>query len=315
MGKIRNLNREPIIFPLMVVTAVLSVAVIIGQRIGTVGVNYQDILVLLVIVAAVIIALQRRGLEIGLLIWIGMFAVGYRSETINVPMFVDWLLSGGTMSRRYLTTGMTPTITIHPLTIIIIILFLLLILQSAKRRNLNWHIPALLLPFSVFWILGWLQGLYFGFRWYFMLPELLMFLLMFPVFLVTGSLLQREEFWKPVAVTFFAIGAVIAALGLLEYLVPESRNLVPGFIINPDAATVVEQDGFVRAIFSFWGEQTAIFVSVLGLCLIIPLWQWYPNRRSRILIVIGILLDLGGIYIAGWRTLWFLTPLVFIAIL
>ena len=315
MEKIRSLSREPIMFSLFTVVVVLAVAALVGRRIGGVGLNYQDVVTALVGITALVIALQRRGLEIGFLLWIGMFAIGYRTTDFHVPTFMDWVLTGGSMSRHYMITGETPIITIHPLSVIIIGLGCLLILQRANQRTFSWQMPTLMLPFSIFWVLGWVQGAFFGYRWFNMFPELLVFLLMPPIFLVTTNLLQKESFWKPVAVVFFAVGSLIAALGLLEFLVPGIRDAVPGFITTSDDISFLAQDGFTRAEFSFWGHGAAIFMAAFGICLVIPMWNWFPKRWQRILMVIAVALDLGGIYIAGWRSLWLLAPLVLLALL
>src|SRR5580765_320557 len=102
MEKIRSLSREPLFFSIFMIVTVLAMAVFVGRRIGGVGLNYQDIVTAAVIIAGILIALEQRGLEIGFLMWIGMFALGYRTADFNVPMFADWLLNGGSMSRRYL---------------------------------------------------------------------------------------------------------------------------------------------------------------------------------------------------------------------
>jgi hypothetical protein len=304
--------------PLLIVLVVSGVAVGIGWRIGNSGLTYQDIIMAAVVGAVVVIFLQRRGLEIGYLLWIGLFILGYRMTRLNSPMILDLLANGGTITPTYFATGNTPIIQLHPLELVILGLFSLRMLRQivSGQRLVGWRLPKLLWVFSIFWLWGWIPGASNGITWYRMLPEFLHFALIFPVFIVTAAVLEKQSFWKPVTAVFFGASTFIAFFGLLEYTVPSIRTLLPGFVTAQatESLTAVSADGFVRATFSFWGTNAAAsFICLLAIPMTIPLLTWTRRIELRVVIVIAAVIQLVAIYIGGYRSMW-MTLSVMIAV-
>ena len=316
---LQNALHRPRALPLFAVAMTVIVALAslaIGQHIGKSGLTYQDLVVAAVALGIAIIALQQRGLEIGFTIWIGMFALGYRVARINVPVLVD-LVAGGGLGTDYLTTHVTTQIVLHPLVVIMFGLFLLLSIQraTAARPAIAWRWPPLLLLFSLFWITGWVEGVNYGIFWNDMWRELQNFVLIFPVFWVTAHILQKDGAWRSVVIAFYAVATLIALLGLVEYVFPGIRTIIPGYILTTGDLVLVAQDGFERARFSFWGAPNAIFVTVLAMPLVVILWVWNKRQSVRLIIIAALLIQIIGIYIAGWRSIWVLCLGIVIAML
>src|SRR5689334_20715702 len=104
----------------LIVFVSLLVAAFIGIHIGAAPLTFQDLITGFGLISAVIILTQKRGLEIGFIIWIMIFGLGFRSIRIPTPIIFDQIGSGGTLSQKYLTTGSQPALQIHPLFIVIL---------------------------------------------------------------------------------------------------------------------------------------------------------------------------------------------------
>src|SRR5258708_18594860 len=103
---------------LLIVVVSLLVAVLIGVRIGSAPLTYQDMITGLAAVAVVIILIQKRGLEIGFFVWILAFSLGYRTVKVAAPLIIDQLANGGQLSQPYLSTRTPPNTVIHPLILV-----------------------------------------------------------------------------------------------------------------------------------------------------------------------------------------------------
>ncbi len=301
---------------LLIVVVSLLVAVLIGVRIGSAPLTYQDMITGLALAAFIIILIQKRGLEIGFFVWIMAFILGFRTIKVTAPLIVDQLANGGQVSTRYLTTGKPPDIVLHPLFLVIFLLLGLILLQRAVNWQVRivWLIPIPLIIFSIFWIWGWVRGAEAGKYWLDMFSELMPFLMLPAIFIVTASILQKQSLWKPAITVLFGVGVFIGFLGLLEILFPNIVHVIPGYT-SADTTFAYAQDGFQRATFTFFGETGASFIIALVLPAIIPLWSWYKRPWARALLAVCCGIGVIGIYISGHRSLWLMMILVTIALL
>lgn len=265
-----------------------------GNRIAQPNFNYQDIIVWLVLVASVAtFVLARISVQVGLLLWVGLFALGYR------------------------TVHITPDFGIHPLVLFILGLFMLTFAQSAliRQRTVPWPIPRLLLAFSIFWVWGWVVGLITGQHWDFMLAGSQSFFLIFPIFAVVGYALEKEGGWKALAAALLGVGTLIAALGLIEYTFPGSRALLPGLVSANAGDASLDQFGFTRALFAFWGAASATFIIALALPMAIPLWGWFHAPVQRFAIIAATIISSLGVFIGGYRSIWLTVAITVVLIL
>ncbi len=294
----------------------LLVAVLIGVRIGSAPLTYQDMITGLAAVAVVIILIQKRGLEIGFFIWILAFSLGYRTVRVSAPLIVDQLANGGQLSQDYLSTGQTPNIVLHPLFLVIFLLLGLILLQRAVNWQVRivWLIPIPVIVFSFFWIWGWVRGTEAGTNWVLMFYDIVPFLMIAPIFIVTASLLSKRSLWKPAFLYFFLSGTIIALIGFLEVMFPSITHIIPGFS-TADQSFYVAQDGFQRATFTFWGHPGAAFIVAITMPAIIPLWSWYKQSGRRVILLACLIMSATGVYIAGWRSLWLSMLLVTVGLL
>jgi hypothetical protein len=278
--------------PFIITVAGLIIIGLAGFGIGQHGLGYRGIIAgLLALAGLVLVIAGERGLTTGILLWVWMFVIGFR--TIHI----------------------TSAFPLHPLEIFISALLLLILLKVSvmERRRVVWPIPGLLWVFSIFWIWGWLRGVLDGRHWDVMLSEALNFVMFFPVFMVTGHILENRANWRSLVGAFVSVGTAIALLGLVEYLFPGVRNLFPGYVAAD--TTYIAQGGFVRASYVFWGNPVATFICAFALPLLIPMWEWWPQLMARGLLIGSAVILVAGIYIGGFRSLWLLLGVALIVLL
>jgi hypothetical protein len=230
----------------------------------------------------IIILAGANGLKIGLIIFIFTLGLGYRSIYI------------------------TSRLTLHPSELLIWGLFVILLLQ---HRYLPPGAQPFRLPLWVkllipFWILAWITGSATNRSWMPMLQEMKNFLVLLPLFFVSQAVLAERKNWRPVIQAFFLVGVWIAGMGVLEYFYPGLISSIPGFSTNPYAKATVE--GFRRATFSFYGSAVASFFLMVSMPMAHVLWDWHSTNRAHFLILLGVFLQIGGVYISGFRSLWLL---------
>jgi hypothetical protein len=231
------------------------------------------------------LATGQNGLRIGFLVFIAFLGIGYR--------------------QVYLTSNLT----LHPAELLIWGLFLLLLLQrnrfDPEKRSL-WF-PTWLKLMIPFWLLAVINGYATSQPIDEIVEEAKNFLILIPLFAVGQTVLADRDNWRPVILVFFLTGIWIAFMGLLEYILPGLTSRIPGFMAS--AQFYVSPEGFRRALFSFYGSPVAVFTLVLSIFLGSALWEWYPARRTRLLIIAGALVQFAGIYISGYRSIWLVTIL------
>src|ERR1041385_4283661 len=87
----------------LIICVSLVVAVFIGIHFGSSPLSFQDLIIGFGLISVVLILTQKRGLEIGFIVWIMIFGIGFRSIRIPTPVIFDQIGSGGTLSHKYLT--------------------------------------------------------------------------------------------------------------------------------------------------------------------------------------------------------------------
>jgi hypothetical protein len=214
-----------------------------------------------------------------------------------------------TLGLGYRTLTLTPALKIIPAEVVICLLFVFALVSAHRDEDQPRRLPLWLLAMLPFWIIAWLPSQENEFPWDARLAEFCNFALIVPVFFVTFAVLRDPRCWRAVVVTFTAVGVWIAAMGLLEYLYPGIAELLPGFMGNTDPNETDE--GFKRASFSFFGSPTGVFICILALPLSLRAWAWWPSPFARTATVVGVAIQLAGLYVSGYRSMWLLFAIQF----
>ncbi len=259
--------------------AIASTGILLGAYLSREGIDYRDLIVAAgILVAGIIVFGGERGIHFGLVLWTLSMALGYRT--------VEW----------------SPALRIHPAELL---LWLLLACVFAQRRlvaHSKVSLPLWLLLFVPFWALGWWPLILGEAKWDAMFNEFRDFLLFIPLLIVVPIVLERQRNWRYVVAAFFLASTWIAFMGVLEYWFPSVTQFFPAFIKNAKAEPTA--DGFIRAQFSFWGNQTATFVCALAVPAGIVLIVWCRKFLQRLAILLASSLQLVAIYIGGFRSVW-----------
>ena len=268
--------------PLLIALGVLLTG-LAGWYVAFRGVSFKEPIALLVAAFGLAAVLAGgRGIRVGFVCWVLTFAIGYRTIQLSYALLI------------------------HPSEVLLWVLALLALVQYIifRRGSMKFWLPGWLWLLMPFWAWGWLTGWQAGNLWDSMLAELRDFMLFIPLFIVAEAVLAERRYWRALLVAFFCTSASIAGMGVLEYYFPGVRGLLPGFLSSQGA--IVSADGFLRASFSFWGTPAATFICALALPLAIVLWEWYPARRLRLLLLGMLGLQLLAIYIGGYRSIWYI---------
>jgi hypothetical protein len=288
---------------LVVLLLIFGVSAYLGGQ-GS-GIGFIEIMMGgMAILGLVGLAIGDRGVRLAYLGWIFLFVLGYRTLRMELTYLED---ANNIIIREY-------ELIIHPLLLLIIFIFVLMLLQLLlweKRSAYKWAVPPIVWIFSLFWIWGCLVGWANGFLPQLIIERVLNFVILIPIFVVTGYILQDRTAWKPVITIFFIAGAYIAIFGAFEFLVPSSKSLFSGFITNTGSVGV-GLDGFGRAGFSFFGHANAAFICMLTIPMTLAMLGWYKSLLARLVILACLVSMLVAIYISGWRSMWAATALLFV---
>jgi hypothetical protein len=268
---------------------VLFVAFLAEHYVQSRGLSYREIIVISVaLVGLVAIQTGEWGLKVGFIAWILTLGLGYR------------------------TIPLTSRLHIHPGEVVLWGLLALSLIRQATlyRRQDRFWLPWWLWLFLPFWLWGWQSGLQAGQAWDEMFAEFRDFVLLIPLFAVATKVLATRGNWRPILLTFYGTGAWIGGMGVLEYLFPSTSTLLPGFISDPVPVTTAE--GFSRARFAFWGGPQATFILVLTLPMAIVVWRWWSAAWLRVLTLLTASLQLAGIYLGGYRSMWLVLAVQFL---
>lgn len=262
----------------LLVPVAFIMAIATGRYVATHGLTYREGIVLLVTVLGA--AALSKSLAVAFAMWVWTLGLGYR------------------------TFHLTPVLHIHPAEILLWGLLSLVLLRKRASGGSVWRgvLPVWLVLFMPFWLWAWLPGLQAGRAWDVMLSEFRDFALLVPLFVVASEALRSAKDWRIVLLSFYATGTWIALMGTVEYFFPGVTTLFPGFI--SDDTTFVTVEGFKRANFSFWGHSSASFTCALALPFAVPLWRWAATTSQRVAVAVGLTLQLVGVFIGGYRSMW-----------
>jgi hypothetical protein len=259
---------------LIVITAVFVDGYFVAN-----GFSYRDILVGLVAAMFGIIVLGReQGIRFGFVLWVSTLALGYRT--------VQW----------------TSDLRIHPAEVLLWLLLVCVLVQPKLLSRARLRLPLWLWLFIPFWALGWWPLVSGNAPWDKMFNEFRDFLLLIPLLIVGSVVLEVQRYWRYLILAFFLVGTWIAVMGVVEYWFPGVVKWFPEFVSNVKTANT--REGFVRAMFSFWGGATATFVCVLTLPTALVLATWWSKSWARLAIAASVVFQLTAIYIGGYRSLW-----------
>lgn len=262
--------------------ALLLGATIFGWYITQHGFSYKEGIVGLSLLLGAFVAFGGEpGIRFGFVLWVFTLALGYR------------------------TIELSKDLRIHPSELLLWLLLISIFAQRTLVAKTRLSLPWWLWLFIPFWALAWWPLIAGDAPWQKMLSEFRNFLLIVPLILVASVVLTRPRIWNYLAGAFFLVGTWIALMGVIEYWFPEVAKMFPAFI--KDAKAESTADGFIRAQFSFWGSQTATFICALSLPLVTVLVRWCRNQLQRIMIVAAAAIQLLGIYIGGYRSIWLMT--------
>jgi hypothetical protein len=243
------------------------------------GIDYRDVLIGAgALIAGVIVLGGEWGIQFGFVLWALSMAIGYRT--------IEW----------------SKDLRIHPAELLLWLLFAGLFAHRRLISENRVSLPLWVWLSVPFWVLGWWPLVAGDANWAAMFSEFRCFLLLIPLFFIAQIVLKEKRNWRYVLVAFFIASTWIALMGVLEYWVPAVTKAFPAFIQN--AKPEPTADGFIRAQFSFWGNQNATFLCVLSFPFSVILLRWWRSLVLRIGIVIATILQLVGIYIGGYRSLW-----------
>jgi hypothetical protein len=209
-----------------------------------------------------------------------------------------------TLGLGFRTVAVTSALRIHPAEIALLLTLVMHYCEPAQRGSRGPTLPWWLWTLLPFMVLGWFVGKDKGYTWDERLSECRNIALAVPVFLAARGVLAKQSSWRPVVATFFAVGTVVAGLGMLEYFVPSVGARLAGGV-SPVHPEQVQEGEFVRASFSFYGGAIAVFVCILSLPFGLAIWQWWPSARARLITAAAGLTQLAGLYISGYRSMWF----------
>lgn len=247
--------------------------------------DYKLIIVALLLFSALpAVVLGSKGLKWGLMIWIGTFALGYR------------------------TISIAPQVTIHPAEVVLYALCLWLAIQRLSQRTSApppW-VPLWIWPFALTWILAWWPIVSGTAPAGAMVTEFKNVFLLLPIFILVSAVATDQNSWRPIILTFVCVGLWIGCLGILEYVYPGIKAWWPGFIGNP---TYAKEIGFQRAAFSFWGSPDAAYICLLALPFSLYLWEQWRTSIARIVSALAGATLLAAVYVGGHRNTWFLVSL------
>ena len=262
--------------------ALLIAAVAFGWYTAQTGFSYKEGIVGLSLLIGGFVAFGGEpGIRFGFVLWVFTLALGYR------------------------TIELSKDLRIHPAELLLWLLLISVLAQRTLMAKIRITLPWWLWLFIPFWALAWWPLIAGDAPWERMLSEFRNFVLMIPLIVVASVVLTRPKIWNYLVGAFFLVGTGIALMGVIEYWFPEVAKMFPAFI--KDAKAESTADGFIRAQFSFWGSQTATFICALSLPLVTVLARWCRTQLQRIAIVAAAAIQLVGIYIGGYRSIWLMT--------
>jgi hypothetical protein len=267
---------------ILIVLGTILLVALGGRYTAFNGFSYVEIIYLLVIFVTLAVAFSGvRGFRIGLIGAIAAMGIGYRTLEVH------------------------PYIRLHPAEVAIWGLAILMLIQKITRSafEITWWLPKWVVFMAPFWGWAWAMAFMNGNFIGDVLREFRNFIVLIPLFIILSTLLQDRTYWRTILTSFFVMGSMTALLGAVEFIFPGIASAIPGFSSLPPSFLTPE--GFQRASFGFWGSPAAVFILVLSLPLMFILLKWWRKPYQMYLIYFGAFLHLIGVYIGGYRSVWF----------
>ncbi|CAG0977124.1 hypothetical protein ANRL3_01884 [Anaerolineae bacterium] len=282
LGEFHSLdNRLPSIF--IVLTAIaISVLLGLGSAQNLIDWRYILYIAIAIVVGVVFLFPRDQVLRMGFYVWIASFALGFR------------------------TFHVTSELSIYPCEAIIWILFVALLARTMMRheRLRTPPLPFAAWGFLVVALLSLFVALSNGRSWALILDTFKPTLALYPIIIVTYNLIEDKQTWLVTAVVTLFASAYVVGMGIAEYTIPGFQYPLGDFVRDSSyVQTTVE--GFARATFMFWGSPIAILFPVFSFpWLLVALTQ--DRHLIRRILVTGLIgAFLFGLYISGYRSIWF----------
>lgn len=279
------------LYRLLAIPLILWLAWQIGIYAGRSGITYIEVISgALAIAGIIIMGKGQAGIRFGYFVWILTLALGYRTARVG-----DFLR-------------------LHPMVILISALCLMLIIYKLgeARGKTRIFIPRWLWVFILFVAWGFFMALLRGLNIELVLTILMSVGVIVPIVILTYHVVVTENDWARAILAFYAVGTFIAVLGLLEFFVPEIRNILPGFVA--EVYLGIDQFGFSRAAFSFFGSPVATFICGAALPFVIFLYPRATTAAARLALLSAAAAMAAAIYIGGYRSVWLTLGIVFAAV-
>src|SRR5579859_6106943 len=134
----------------------------------------------------------------------------------------------------------------------------------------------------------------------------LTFAIGFPAFFVVDKIVKHE--WQVVHILkiTMAVSLVMSIFGILEYYFPSIARLLGD---APQSMILVAQDGFRRALFSFWGYPAAASIITWGMVIAFDQFGHGKTLVAGVIALVVFAVDSLAVYISGQRSSWIALPL------
>jgi hypothetical protein len=267
---------------LLIVAGTVLLVVLGGSYTAINGFTYVEVIYLLTLFFALAVAFSGvRGFRVGVIGAIAALGIGYRTLEVH------------------------PYVRLHPAEMAVWGLAILMLVEKITRSafDITWWLPKWVVFMAPFW--GWAWAMAFMNQNFIgdVLREFRNFVILLPMFIILATVLNDRSYWRTLITSFFTMGSVTAFMGVFEFLFPSFSKSIPGFTSLPPSFMTPE--GFERASFGFWGSPAAVFILVLSLPLMFILLKWWRKPYQKYLIYFGVFLHLVGVYIGGYRSVWF----------
>jgi hypothetical protein len=244
-------------------------------------ISFQQILYVLVFISLLVVLLAgKKKLQVGMFIATLLLATGYRRVFLS----------------KYLE--------IHPAEVLFWFVAIVLVLQRRSKtgEEQKFRMPRWLVFFMFCWVWGWSISLVSKLPLDLILNQFKPFLILPLIIWLVWKLTQENNGFYTLLYAMFFAGTLIGALGIVEYYLPGMVAGIPGFSANP--FSTADYMGFVRATFSFFGAPTATFMLAITAPLSLALWHRANTLNQKINLISGVIVQILGIYIGGYRSIW-----------
>ncbi len=280
----------PSLAALLVTLALLVAALAIGPlvQILRVGVREVVILALIILMSLLLLIPSERVLRFGFTLWILTFAFGWR------------------------TVYLTPNLNIHPAEVLLVLLFFAMVGRAViQKTTLDLSLPIVVPFFLLFGAFGIYVALSAGRVLDIVIEESKVFFAIPFVYYVVRWSIKSQQDWERAARWATAVAVYISCLGLLDYFFPSLSRALSAREDIPTTFLSQSYQGasFTRVGFVFFGNFAAGFVvftfAGFSFYYVLRDLRTLTDAPRRILMILFLALELGGIYLSGYRGLWY----------